>query len=40
MGRLHWAGTEAALRWTGYMDGAIRAGEAAAAEVGVLLGKG
>ncbi len=40
VGRLHWAGTEAALRWTGYMDGAIRAGEAAAAEVGVLLGKG
>jgi monoamine oxidase len=28
-GRIHWAGTEAALKWTGYMDGAIRAGEAA-----------
>jgi monoamine oxidase len=33
-GRIHWAGTEAAEKWTGYMDGAIRAGEAAA--VGVL----
>lgn len=30
-GRIHWAGTEAAEKWTGYMDGAIRAGEAAAA---------
>ena len=33
VGKVHWAGTEAALRWTGYMDGAIRAGVAAAAEV-------
>ncbi len=32
-GRIHWAGTEAAEKWTGYMDGAIRAGEAAAAVV-------
>ena len=32
-GRIVWAGTEAAERWTGYMDGAIRAGEAAAAFV-------
>ena len=31
VGRIHWAGTEAADRWTGYMDGAVRAGEAAAA---------
>jgi monoamine oxidase len=30
VGRVHWAGTEAADKWTGYMDGAIRAGEAAA----------
>jgi monoamine oxidase len=29
-GRIHWAGTEAAEKWTGYMDGAVRAGEAAA----------
>jgi monoamine oxidase len=28
-GRIYWAGTEAAVKWTGYMDGAIRAGEAA-----------
>jgi len=32
-GRIHWAGTEAAEKWTGYMDGAIRAGDAAAAVV-------
>ena len=37
-GRVHWAGTEAALRWTGYMDGAIRAGEAVAEEVVCVLG--
>jgi len=30
VGRLHWAGTETAEKWTGYMDGAVRAGEAAA----------
>jgi monoamine oxidase len=30
---IHWAGTEAAEKWTGYMDGAIRAGEAAAKDV-------
>jgi monoamine oxidase len=32
-GRIHWAGTELAERWAGYMDGAVRAGERAAAEV-------
>lgn len=32
-GRLHIAGTEAAVAWPGYMDGAIEAGERAAAEV-------
>jgi monoamine oxidase len=32
-GRIHWAGTETAERWNGYMDGAIRSGERAAAEV-------
>ncbi len=31
--RIHWAGTETARRWTGYMDGAIRAGARAAEEV-------
>jgi monoamine oxidase len=33
VGRIHWAGTETATTWTGYMDGAIEAGERAAAEV-------
>lgn len=32
-GRVHWAGTETATYWTGYMDGAVRAGERAAVEV-------
>ena len=32
-GRLHWAGTETSDYWLGYMDGAVRAGERAAAEV-------
>jgi monoamine oxidase len=31
--RVHWAGTETALYWNGYMDGAVRSGEAAAKEV-------
>jgi monoamine oxidase len=30
--RIHWAGTETATYWNGYMDGAVRAGERAAAE--------
>ncbi len=33
VGRIHWAGTETASAWTGYMDGAIRSGERVAAEV-------
>lgn len=33
VGRLHWAGTETATRSNGFVDGAIRAGERAAAEV-------
>ncbi|MBX3273696.1 MAG: flavin monoamine oxidase family protein [Sandaracinaceae bacterium] len=32
-GRVHWAGTETATEHAGYMDGAIQAGERAAAEV-------
>lgn len=32
-GRVHFAGTETALRWAGYLDGAIESGERAAAEV-------
>ena len=30
-GRIHWAGTETATVWAGYMDGAIRSGERVAA---------
>jgi monoamine oxidase len=33
VGRIHWAGTETSTVWTGYMDGAVRSGERAAAEV-------
>jgi monoamine oxidase len=33
VGRVHWAGTETATIWTGYMDGAVRSGERAAQEV-------
>ena len=33
VGRLHFAGTETATSWTGYMDGAIQAGKRAADEV-------
>lgn len=33
IGRLHWAGTETATVWTGYMEGAVRSGERAAQEV-------
>jgi monoamine oxidase len=32
-GRVHWAGTETSTYWTGYMDGAVRAGKRAAIEV-------
>ena len=32
-GRIHWAGTETSTFWNGYMDGAIRSGKRAAAEV-------
>lgn len=33
IGRIHWAGTETATTWIGYMDGAVQAGQRAAAEV-------
>ncbi len=32
-GRIHWAGTETAETWNGYIEGAIRSGERTAAEV-------
>ncbi len=33
VGRIHWAGTETSSLWAGYIDGAVRSGERAAAEV-------
>lgn len=33
VGRIHWAGTETAGYWAGYMDGAVRSAERAVAEV-------
>lgn len=33
VGDIHWAGTETATFWTGYMDGAVTSGQRAAAEV-------
>jgi monoamine oxidase len=36
--RIHWAGTETSTFWNGYMDGAVRSGERAAAEVLSALG--
>ena len=30
---IHWAGTETATVWNGYMDGAVQSGKRAAAEV-------
>jgi monoamine oxidase len=33
VGPVHWAGTETADEWTGFMDGAVRSGRRAAAEV-------
>ncbi|HWI70311.1 MAG TPA: FAD-dependent oxidoreductase, partial [Baekduia sp.] len=33
VGRVHWAGAETATVWNGYMDGAVRSGESAAAAI-------
>lgn len=33
VGPLHWAGTETATEWSGYMDGAVQSGQRAAAEI-------
>lgn len=38
VGRIHWAGTECAPVGNGYMEGAVRSGEATSAEVAALLG--
>ncbi|GGS09687.1 putative flavin-containing monoamine oxidase AofH [Streptomyces humidus] len=37
VGPVHWAGTETARRWAGFMDGAVAAGERAAREIAVEL---
>ncbi len=37
VGPLHWAGTETADEWTGFMDGAVRSGQRAAREVAATL---
>ncbi len=38
VGSVHWAGTETATRWCGYIDGAVSSGERAAAEALAGLG--
>ncbi len=38
VGLIHWAGTETATTWNGYMDGAVRSGERAAGEILPQLG--
>jgi monoamine oxidase len=37
VGPVHWAGTETADEWTGFLDGAVRSGQRAAAEVAARL---
>lgn len=37
LGPIHWAGTETADEWTGFLDGALRSGKRAAAEVATRL---
>lgn len=37
VGRIHWAGTETARIWCGYMDGAVRSGDRAGDEVAAVL---
>lgn len=38
VGALHWAGTETARQWMGYIEGAIESGERVADEVDAALG--
>ncbi len=40
VGPVHWAGTETADEWSGFMDGAVRSGERAAQEVLLAAGGG
>lgn len=37
VGPVHWAGTETATRWAGYIDGAVESGQRAAEEVALAL---
>jgi monoamine oxidase len=39
VGLIHWAGTETSVEWMGYMEGAVRSGKRAAAEVLAKLNK-
>jgi L-amino acid dehydrogenase len=39
VGRIHWAGTETATRWMGYIDGALSAGESAAQAILTEIGR-
>lgn len=39
VGRLYFAGTECAFNWSGYMNGAVQAGERAARQLLVALGR-
>lgn len=39
LGPLHWAGSETATRWYGYMEGAVLAGQRAAEEIAEALGR-
>jgi monoamine oxidase len=38
IGRIHWAGAECSPVWNGYMEGAVRSGESAAAAIAAELG--
>jgi monoamine oxidase len=38
-GRIHWAGTETATAWSGYMEGAVQSGERAAQEARASLSR-
>lgn len=39
VGRMHFAGTECATNWAGYINGAVQSGERAAREVMAALGR-
>jgi monoamine oxidase len=39
VGRIHWAGTETATYWNGYMDGAVSSGQRAALETLAAMGR-